>query len=87
MKKIDEVVNAYVACGNAIGYFYAESILMKYLPANKPDGKCFDVPTRNRHAFLVDLKNAAEHSVHLTRGSVAQKVSSKSKGSAKPARG
>ncbi|MBI5950201.1 MAG: hypothetical protein HY865_00975 [Chloroflexi bacterium] len=30
---------------------------------------------------------AAQHSVHPTRGSVAQKVSSKSKGSAKPARG
>lgn len=41
MKKIDEVVNAYVACGKAIGYFYAEMILMKYLPENKPDGKCF----------------------------------------------
>lgn len=32
-------------------------------------------------------KHAAQHSVHPTRGSVAQKVSSKSKGSVKPARG
>lgn len=32
-------------------------------------------------------EQAAQQSVHPTRGSVAQKVSSKSKGSAKPARG
>jgi len=35
---------------------------------------------------LRELLAATQQSVHLTRGSVAQKVSSKSKGSAKPAR-
>jgi len=42
-------------------------------------------------SFIDDMTaailKAAQHGVHPTRGSVAQKVSSKSKGSVKPARG
>ena len=42
-------------------------------------------------SFIDDMTaailKAAQHGLHPTRGSVAQKVSSKSKGSAKPARG
>ena len=51
-----ELAAAYVACGQATGFFNAEMILMKYLPANKPDGKCHDVPRKNRAKFLADLK-------------------------------
>lgn len=64
MKKLNEVVRAYVACGNALGYFYAEYILMKHLPANNPDGKCFNVPAKKRPAFLADLQNATKYGVH-----------------------
>ena len=63
-----EVAGIYVDCGRAIGFFYAEMILMKYLPANKPDGKCYDVPKNKLPAFVRDLKNAAEHGVQLTDG-------------------
>ena len=57
---LNEVVDAYIACGNAIGFFHAEMILMKYLPENKPDGKCFDVPKKQRANFFSELKKATE---------------------------
>ena len=60
MTTLKQVVGAYIDCGNAIGFFYAEMILMKHLPENKPDGKCYDVPKKNRANFLSDLKNAAK---------------------------
>jgi hypothetical protein len=43
------------------------------------------IDSRKRKHFCKN--HAAQHRVHPTRGSVAQKVSSKSKGSAKLARG
>lgn len=57
-KKIDNktLAQAYVDCGKVAGYFMAESILMKYLPSTKPDGKCFNVPQRNRPAMIAELK-------------------------------
>ena len=68
MPTINKVVDAYIKCGNKIGFFYAEFILMKHLPKNKPGGKCYDVPVKKRAAFLSDLKNATAHGVQLTDG-------------------
>lgn len=53
---IDTIVNKYIEVGNLCGYFQAEMILMKYLPENKPDGKCKDVPAKSRKAFLNELQ-------------------------------
>lgn len=72
MTTINEIVDAYVECGNKIGFFYAEMLLMKHLPANKPNGKCYDVPKRRRAAFLVDLKNAVEQDVQRIGGTVCR---------------
>lgn len=74
MPTLDEVVDAYVVCGNTIGFFYAEFILMKHLPENKPDGKCYEVPKKNRPALLSDLKNATEHGVEVTDDGLRIKV-------------
>jgi hypothetical protein len=68
MPTLNEVVEAYIACGNKVGFMCAEIILLKYLPKRAPDGKCYDVPAKKRPAFLRDLKNAAEHGVQLTDG-------------------
>jgi hypothetical protein len=54
--KSSELASAYVEYGKAAGYFWAELLLMKYLPKSKPDGKCYDVPPRKRAAFLAELK-------------------------------
>ena len=70
MTTIDTVVEAYVECGKRAGYFFAECILMKYLPDGKPDGKCSDVPEGKRSAFLLDLENAAKYGVILKGGSI-----------------
>lgn len=66
MPTLEEVVDAYVVCGNTIGFFYAEFILMKHLPEDKPDGKCYDVPKNNRADLLSDLRNATAHGVQMT---------------------
>lgn len=52
-----ELAKAFVAYGKVAGYFNAEMLLMKYLPKSNPDGKCYDVPTRKRAAFLAELKD------------------------------
>jgi hypothetical protein len=62
MPTIDEVVSAYIACGKATGYLNAETILMNHLPKNMPEGKCYDVPEKNRAALLAELKEAIENS-------------------------
>lgn len=54
--KLDDVVKAYTDCGNRIGFFWAELILMKYLPEDKPDGKCYEVPKNKRKEFVTELK-------------------------------
>jgi hypothetical protein len=68
MPTLNEVVDAYVKCGNKVGFMCAEIILLKYLPKRAPDGKCYDVPAKKRPAFLRDLQNAAEHGVQWTDG-------------------
>ena len=52
-------------------------------------GERVNVPleTFDKKGILAAFKQAAQQGVHPTRRSVAQKVSSKSKGSVKPARG
>lgn len=61
-----KVVEAYISCGKAIGFFHAEMILMKHLPENKPDGKCYDVPKSQRASFLRELKKAVQDASHPT---------------------
>lgn len=60
MPNIKEIVDAYIKCGNTIGFFYAEMILMKHLPDNNPDGKCYDVPEEKRPEFLEALQKATK---------------------------
>lgn len=55
---IDTAVDAYMECGKAVGFFQAEMILLKFLPKNKPDGKCYDVPVNRRAKFVAVLKAA-----------------------------
>jgi predicted lipoprotein with Yx(FWY)xxD motif len=55
---ISQVVNAYMKCGETAGFFMAEMILLKYLPAKKPEGVCRDVAARNWPSFVAEL-NAA----------------------------
>lgn len=61
MIKLNEVADAYIACGNTIGFFWAEMILMKHLPDDKPDGKCRDVPVKDRAGLLKELRNACKN--------------------------
>lgn len=55
MLHIATVVNAYMACGNKHGFAWAETVLMRFLPANNPDGKCCHVPEALRDAFVEAL--------------------------------
>jgi hypothetical protein len=52
---IKRVVSAFMKVGKQFGYFNAEMILMKYLPDNKPDGKCSDVEKKKRAALIAAL--------------------------------
>lgn len=52
---IDLLVEKYIKYGNENGFLYAENILMKYLPDDKPDGVCADVKPSKRHDFLMEL--------------------------------
>ena len=53
---LDMLVYEYVKCGDKHGFFTAEVILMKFLPANNPDGKCYSVPVARRSALVEALK-------------------------------
>lgn len=54
-----ELAAEYVKCGQAVGYFTAEMILMEFLPEDKPDGKCYDVPQSKRKAMVEKLRAAS----------------------------
>jgi hypothetical protein len=58
MITLDNIVDAYIECSHKVGSFNAEMILMKYLPDDKPEGKCYDVPEDKREAFYNELKAA-----------------------------
>jgi hypothetical protein len=55
---IKDVVSAYIDCGNTVGFFNAEMILMKFLPKNNLDGKCHNVPKKKREQFVQALRDA-----------------------------
>ena len=59
---LQRLVDAYIQCGSTHGYAIAESILMKYLPKNKPDGKCYDVP----RAKWTKLKYELGHYIQIS---------------------
>ena len=62
----EELGSAYVKCGGVIGYFWAEALLLRYLPKDNPGGRCSDVPHKNRKAFLADLENAIQYGCKVT---------------------
>jgi|GEM_PF-6778585 hypothetical protein len=53
---IQKLVNLYIQYGKNNGFFHAEMVLMKYLPDNKPDGICADVPVESWGDFAEELK-------------------------------
>ena len=53
---LDAAVAAYIHVGTKIGYYYAERILSKHLPDNKPGGLCSDVLPENLLAFTKELR-------------------------------
>lgn len=65
---LDEVVREYVLCGRAIGFRQAETILMRFLPKGKADGKCFDVPVSRRKALVAALIEARQTKRHFEPG-------------------
>lgn len=55
---INQVVQAYMKCGEQAGFFAAEMILLKHLPPNKPDGACKDVSPSRWPSFVSELEKA-----------------------------
>lgn len=54
---IKELVDLYIQYGKKHGFFHAEMLLMKYLPNNKPDGVCADVPVELWDDFATELSD------------------------------
>lgn len=60
MINLDDVVKAYIECGQSSGFLIAETILMRHLPKNKLEGKCHDVAVKKRKPFLAALQAATQ---------------------------
>lgn len=52
---IRKLISLYIECGKKHGFFHAEMLLLKYLPQNKPDGVCADVPVELWDDFANEL--------------------------------
>lgn len=55
------LVSAFVKAGKAHGFFFAEMVLARYLPAhNSINGRCFHVPVQDRSAMIGALDAGPE---------------------------
>jgi len=52
---VEDAAHAYVACGKECGYAIAEIVLSRYLPKDKPYGKCYDVKAKDMPLLVLDL--------------------------------
>lgn len=53
---VDKLASAYVAHGRKYGFASAECVLMRFLPNNLPDGKCYNVQQHRRTACYMALR-------------------------------
>jgi len=56
---IDEVVTAYIICGNNYGFAIAETILARFTP-DQLEGRCHDIPHEKRAEAIEAFKNGME---------------------------
>lgn len=50
----EELGDAYMKCGGSIWYFWAEVLLLRYLPKDNPGGRCYDVPHTDSRSQSAD---------------------------------